>query len=158
MKVPVVLSAVQAHVDVKGDLSIELDGEPYAADRHLSRADLGALLDEITTDLDTAVRVEVREADGTTYADIAIPPEPPAPADPPRTKEPSPIARPHALAGAGFDPGEEVALAYMLTRQRADADGHASLNLPPALLAATRGDLIMLGLASQKVAPVEAPA
>jgi hypothetical protein len=154
MKIPIVLSAVQVHVDPDGVLSVELDGEPYAAGRDLSRADLGSLLDEITTDLDTAVRVEVREADGTTYADIATPPEHPAPA----ANEPSPVARPHALAGAGFEPGEEVALAYVVTRQRADADGLASMKLPPALLAATRGGLVMLGLTSQTVAPVEAPA
>lgn len=158
MKIPVVLSTVQGHIDAEGVLSINLDGQPYAADRHLSRTDLGALLDEITTGLDTAVRVEVYEADGTTYADIATPPERPAPADPPSARAPSPMARPHALAGAGFDPGEEVALAYVVTRQPADSDGHAAINLPPALLAATRGGLVMLGLTSQKVAPVEAPA
>jgi hypothetical protein len=158
MKIPVVLSTVQVHIDNEGLLSVELDGAPYAADRQLSRADLAALLDEITTDLDTAVRVEVQEADGTTYADIATPPERPTPGDPSQVTEPSPIARPHALAGAGFDPGEEVALAYVVTRQTADSDGHASINLPPALLAATRGGLVLLGLTSQKVAPVEAPA
>ena len=154
MKIPVVLSTVQVHIDAAGVLSVELDGEPYAAERHLGRADLGTLLDEITADRDTAVRVEVHEADGTRFADIATPPEPPAPA----ADEPSPIVRPHALAGAGFDPGEDVALAYVVTRQPADSDGHASINLPPALLAATRGGLVMLGLASQKVAPVEASA
>lgn len=158
MKIPVVLTVVQVHVDAEGVLSVELDGEPYATDRHLGRADLGALLDELTTDLDTAVRVEVREADGTTYTDIATPPEPPTPADPSPVTEPSPIARPHALAGAGFDPGEEVALAYMVARQPADADGRAFINLPPALLAATRGGLVMLGLTSQKVAPIKEPA
>ncbi|MCL2611716.1 MAG: hypothetical protein FWD95_00615 [Nocardioidaceae bacterium] len=158
MKVPVVLSAVQVHIDAEGTLSVKLDGEPYAADRHLGRADLGALLDEITAARDTAVRVEVCEADGTTYADIATPPERPAPAGLPPTKEPSTVPRPHALAGAGFDPGEEVALAYVVTRQPADSDGHAAINLPPALLAATQGGLVMLGLTSQKVAPVEAPA
>jgi hypothetical protein len=154
MKIPVVLSTVQVRIDTEGLLSVELDGEPCAADRQLRRADLAALLDEITTDLDTAVRVEVLEADGTTYADIATPSERPAPA----AAEPSRIAWPHALAGAGFDPGEEVALAYVVTRQTADAAGRASINLPPALLVATRGGLVMLGLTSQKVAPVEAPA
>jgi len=158
MKIPVVLSAVLVHIDADGVLSVALDGEPYAADRHLGRTDLGALLDEITTDLDTAVRVEIHEADGTTYADLATPPVRQAPGDPSLVKEPSPIPRLHTLAGAGFDPGEEVALAYVVTRQPADSDGHAAINLPPALLAATRGGLVMLGLTSQKVAPVEAPA
>lgn len=158
MKIPVVLSAVQVHIDAKGTLSIKLDGEPYAADRHLGRAELGAVLDEITTNLQTAVRVEVYEADGTRFADIATPPERPAPAGLPPAEVPSPIARPPALAGVGFDPGEEVALAFVVTTQAADSDGHAAINLPPALLAATRGGLVMLGLTSQKVAPVEAPA
>jgi hypothetical protein len=158
MKIPVVLSAVQVHIDADGVLCVKLDGEPYAADRHLGRAELGALLDEITTDRDTAVRVEVYEADGTRFADIATPPERPASAGHPPAKETSPTARPHALTGAGFDPGEEVALAYVVTRQPADSDGHAAINLPPGLLNATRGGLVMLGLTSQKVAPVEAPA
>jgi hypothetical protein len=154
MKIPVTLSTVRVDVDAGGVLTVEVDGQPYAADRNLGRVDVGALLDEITTDRDTAVRVEIYEADGTTFADIATPPERPAPA----ADEPSPIARPHALAGAGFDPGEQVALAYVVTRQPADSDGHATINLPPALLNATRGGLVMLGLTSKKIAPVEAPA
>lgn len=156
MKIPIVLGTVLVHINANGALSVELNGEPYAANRHLGRGDLGTLLDEITTDLDTAVRVEVQEADGTAYADIATPPERPAPGDPSQVEGPSPTRRPHALAGAGFEPGEEVALAFVVTRQPADSDGHAAINLPPALLAATRGGLVMLGLTSQKVAPVEA--
>ena len=144
MKIPVVLSAV--HVDI--------DGQPYAEDRRLGRSDLRSILDEITTELETAVRVEVRESDGTTYADLATPPEPPAPA----AEEPSPTPRPPALAGAGFKPGEEVALAYVVARQPADSAGKASIDLPPAIVAATRGGLVLLGLTSQRVAPVEAPA
>lgn len=158
MKIPVVLSRVDVQVDADGQLTLTVDGQPYAEDRDLGRGDLGTLLDEITTAREAAVRVEVHEADGTGYADIATPPERPAPAGHPTAEEPSPIARPHALAGAGFDPGEEVALAYVVTRQPADAEGHAAINLPPALLAATHGGLVMLGLTSQKVAPVEAPA
>ena len=123
-------------------------------DRHLGRADLEALLDEITTDGDTAVRVQVYEADGSGFADIATPPEP----SEPRIADPAPESRRPALAGAGFEPGEEVALAYVVARQLADSEGSAAIFLPPALLAATRGGLVMLGLTSQKVAPVEAPA
>jgi hypothetical protein len=158
MKIPVVLSTVHVVVDADGTLSMDLDGNPYAPDRHFGRADLGTLLHEVTTELQTAVRVELREADGTTYADIATPPERPAPGDPSQVEGASPTPRPHTLAGTGFDPGEDVALAYVVTRQPADPDGHAAINLPPALLAATRGGLVMLGLTSQKVAPVEAPA
>jgi len=154
MKIPIVLSAVHVDISAEGNLVVAVDGEPYAVDRSLGRADLPSVLDEITTDLGTAVRVEVRESDGTTYADIATPPDSPAPA----SEEPQPPTTAPALAGAGFRPGEEVALAYVVGRQVADSDGNAAINLPPALLAATRGGLVLLSLSSQSVAPVEASA
>lgn len=154
MKIPVVLSVVHVAIDADGVLEVDVDGTPRDAGKHRARGDLRAVIDQITADLGAPVRVEVREADGSTYADIATPPESPAPAavDPPR-KPQSP-----ALAGAGFQPGEEVALAYVVVRQNADADGKASLNLPPALLAATRGGLVLLGMTSRTVTPFEAPA
>lgn len=154
MKIPVVLSVVHVVVDADGAMHLDLDGTPRNTERHITRADLGSVIDEITTDLGVPVRVELIEADGTKYADIAKPPEQPAPAN----QEVTPETAPPALAGAGFQPGEEVALAYVVARQSADATGRASLNLPPALLAATRGGLVMLGLTSRTVAPVEAPA
>jgi hypothetical protein len=154
MKIPIVLATVHIDIDTAGVLSVDIGGKPYAADRQLNRADLRSILDEITTTQETAVRVEIREADGTLYADIATPPETPAPA----SDDPMPPMPPPALAGAGFSPGEEVALAYIVARQSADSDGNTSINLPPALLAATRGGLVMLGLTSQTVAPIEAPA
>ena len=152
MKIPIVLSTVHADVSADGRLLVTVDGEPYAATRPLGRAELRSILDRITTDLGTAVRVEVRESDGTTYSDIATPPDSPAR----EAEEPPPRTTTPALAGAGFRPGEEVALAYVVFRQSADAAGNASINLPPALLAATRGGLVLLGLSSQTVAPIEA--
>ncbi|WP_107706206.1 hypothetical protein [Nocardioides allogilvus] len=154
MKIPIVLSTVRADVTADGRLLVAVDGEPYANDRHLGRAELRLVLDEITTNLGTAVRVEVREAGGASYADIATPPDPPAPA----SEEPQPPLTTPALAGAGFRPGEEVALAYVVARQAADSDGNTSIHLPPALLASTRGGLVLLGLSSQTVAPIEATA
>ena len=154
MKIPVVLSVVHVTVSEDGSISVDIDGSPYAAERTLGRAALRSVLDEITTELGIAVRVEVREADGATYADIAIPPEPPAPA----TKESRPETATPAFAGAGFRPGEEVALAYVVSRQSADPDGNASINLPPALLSTARGGLVLLGLTSQTIAPLEASA
>ena len=146
MKVPIVLPTVRFDIDTEGRLEISVDGQPHAEDRRLSRDDLRSVLDEITTSLGTAVRVEVREADGTTYSDIELSlihiSEPATP----------------ALAGAGFRPGEEVALAYVVARQEADANGNAAINLPPALLSATRQGLVLLGLTSLTVAPVETQA
>ena len=152
MKIPIVLSTVHADVSADGRLLVTVDGEPYAVDRHLGRTELRSILDRITTDLGTAVRVEVRESDGTTFSDIATPPDSPAR----ESEEPQPTTTTPALAGAGFRPGEEVALAYVVFRQSADSDGNASINLPPALLAARRGGLVLLGLSSQSVTPIEA--
>lgn len=154
MKIPVVLSTVHVDISAEGHLLVDIDGEPYADDRQLERCELRSVLDQITTGLGTAVRVEVRESNGTTYADIVTPPETQAPA----TEDLPPPQLTPALAGAGFQPGEEVALAYVFARQPADSDGNASINLPPALVAATRGGLVLLGLTSQTVASVDAPA
>ena len=154
MKIPVVLSVVRVAIDADGAMTVDVDGVPRDSEQSRTRGDLRAVIDEITSELGAPVRVEVREADGSTYADIATPPEPPAPA----AAEPPPIPSTPALAGAGFQPGEEVALAYVVVRQNADAEGNASLSLPPALLAATRGDLVLLRMSSMTVTPFEAPA
>lgn len=153
MKIPVVLSVVHVAIGADGVLAIDVDGVPRDSEQGRTRGDLRAVIDEITSDLGAPVRVEVREADGSTFTDVATPPTPaPAAAEQPATTPPP------ALAGAGFQPGEEVALAYVVVRQNADAEGNASLNLPPALLAATRGGLVLLGMASRTVTPFEAPA
>jgi len=151
MNVPVVLSVVHIEITADGRLQVDIDGKPYADDRTLGRGDLRAIVDEISGELGTAVRVEVREADGSTYSDIETPPDRPAPER--QVSEPE-TATP-ALTGAGFHPGEEVALAYVVVRQVADKDGNASVNLPPALVAAAREGLVLLGLGSLKVAPLE---
>jgi hypothetical protein len=154
MRIPVVLSVVHVAIDGDGAMAVEVDGVARDTEQSRTRGDLRAVIDEITSDLGVPVRVEVCEADGSTYADIATPPESAAPA----AAEPSPTPAAPALAGAGFQPGEEVALAYVVVRQTADATGNASLNLPPALLAATRGGLVLLGMTSRTVTPFEASA
>jgi hypothetical protein len=154
MKIPVVISVVHIAIDADGVMTVDVDGVTRDSEQSRTRGDLRAVIDEITSELGAPVRVEVREADGSTYADIATPAESSAPV----AVEPSPTPSTAALAGAGFQPGEEVALAYVVVRQNADADGNASLNLPPALLAATRGGLVLLGMSSRTVTPFEASA
>ncbi len=154
MNTPVVMSTVHVVVGADGAALVDIDGRAYDAGAPITRADLHRVIDAITSNLATAVRVEVREADGSTYADIALPPELPAP-----TPEACPSAAPTtALVGAGFQPGEEVALAYVVVRQTADSAGNASLNLPPAVAAAARDGLVMLGLTTLNATRVEASA
>lgn len=154
MKIPVVLSVVHIAIDAAGVMAVDVDGVPRESVQGRTRGDLRSVIDEITSELGAPVRVEVREADGSTYVDVATPTESSGTA----AAEPAPALSTPALAGAGFQPGEEVALAYVVVRQNADAEGNASLNLPPALLAATRGGLVLLGMSSRTVTPFEAPA
>jgi hypothetical protein len=154
MKVPVVLTTVRFDIDTEGRLKVSVDGQPHVGDRTLSRGDLRSVLHEVTANLGTAVRVEVHEADGTTYSDIETPAENASAA----AAKPEPEAATPTLAGAGFRRGEQVALAYVVARHEADANGNAAIKLPPALLSATCHGLVFLGLTSLTVAPVEAQA
>ena len=79
--------------------------------------------------------------------------ETPAEGTAPDAMEPGPETETRTLAGAGFRPGEQVALAYVVARQEADANGNAAISLPPVLLTATRQGLVLLGLTSLTVAP-----
>lgn len=153
MKIPVVMSTVHIRVDADGRLHVAVDKQPYADDRVLSREHLQSVLDEITSKLETAVRVEIQESDGATFSDYATPPQAPTSPEEPPLPTPAP-----ALAGAGFKPGEEVAVAYIVTRQAADEDGNAAIDLPPAVLNAARSGLVLFGLSSLTVARVEASA
>ena len=150
MKIPVVLPVVHISVTAHGRLTVDIDGDPYEPASVFTRGNLADVLAQITTTLDSPVRVEVQEADGTTYADLATPPDLPAE----QPAEPDPV-KASDRAGTGFQPGEEVALAYVLTRQTADADGVAPLRLPPALLASRREGLVMVGLTSHVIANIQ---
>lgn len=166
VRVPVVMPLVEVDVDQAGYLDVRLDREPYCADGALTRTDLHRVLDDIATDLDTPIRVEVREADGSTFTDIITPRQ--APPDPSTgsslapSSAPSPGARPPgaartALASAfgisadGFTAGEPVEVCVIVAHQIADDDGTTHLRLPPALLQA-HPRVFLLGRASGVVA------
>jgi hypothetical protein len=158
MRIPVVLSTVHVDVGADGGLRVDVDGQPHAEDPRRSRSELRSVLDEITTQIGTAVRVEVREHDGTTYADIATPPDAPeAPDDKPLNgaRPPTPSA---GLKGTGFRPGEKVAVAYVLCTQTADADGRTTVQLPPAILPRHGHKMVLIGMTSAAVAQIEQPA
>lgn len=153
MRIPVVLPVVHVDVDAGGLLTVDVDGEPYDAESTLTRKDLQHILDTITTERESAVRVEIRESDDTTYADIATPPQKrsDAPPDHERAAPPRP-----GISGTGFRPGEPIAVAYVLLRGTADAEGCADLHLPPSALAGRTAGMVMMGLDSKVAALVEA--
>lgn len=153
MKIPVVLSTVHIDIAEDGRLAIDVDGAARDLDRPLSRVDLKSVLDEITRELGAPVRVEIREADGTSYADIATPPD----SDDRDAALVSP-APPPGVRGRGFQPGEQVAVACVLCTQTADDDGQAAVRLPPALLAKNGLRMVLIGMTSAAVAEIEQPA
>ena len=148
LQVPVVMPLVEVVVDEEGLLTVTLDREPYSADGALRREDLRRTLTDITADLRTPIRVEVREADGTTFTDIITPKQ--------RDTERAPaacrvLASAFGISGDGFTAGEEVEVCVVVARQVASDDGSTQLRLPPALLAC-HPDVVLVGRISGAVA------
>jgi hypothetical protein len=148
LRVPVVMPLVEVVVDEDGLLTVTLDREPYSADGALRREDLRRTLTDITADLRTPIRVEMREADGTTFTDIITPKQ--------RDTERAPAARrvlasAFGISGDGFTAGEEVEVCVVVARQVAADDGSTQLRLPPALLAC-HPDVVLVGRISGAVA------
>lgn len=153
-RVPVVMPVVDVRIDVEGTLSVRLDREPYATDSLLHRDDLQRLLRDLATDLDTPIRVEVREADGSAFTDIVTPeshdvrlPDPPWPATAPADETAGEMVGEMVgkTAPGRFLPLEDVAVAVVVAHQTAREDGVAHLRLPPVLLEAHAGRLVLVG-------------
>lgn len=130
--VPAVLPQVIVAVDDAGHARITVDGigRPNIndLDEPVDRRDLGAVLAHIAEQAGGPVRVEVREADGSRYADILQPP--PEPDDPPEPHdEESPV--PVVLEGEGFLPGEPVLVAVVAITVHADHNGTVRVPASP---------------------------
>jgi hypothetical protein len=162
-RIPVVLRVVRVKVDDDGHLTVAIDREPYdpterqAPRNPAGREALTSILDDITQRVGP-VRVEVTESDGTVFTDIATAPaaSPAEPETPCRTVSPDPISpgpvSSCGMSGAGFLPGEEVAVAVIVAHQSARADGTTRLRLPPVVLAGRPGRVVLLGRSSGTVA------
>lgn len=149
LRVPVVLPVVEVSVDDDGCLDLQLDREPYSADGSLHRADLQRVLDSIAADLGTPVRVEVHELNGTTFTDI-VAPDRRGRSQELRGSRRIQTARTSGgeVSGEGFIPDEEVTVAVVVARHVAGHDGTTRLRLPPALLAAHPGLVVLMGQTS----------
>lgn len=90
------------------------------------REDLTRILDRLTSQRHSPLRVEVREADGSVFTDIVTPPQH-RPGPPPRSAPPVPPPPRTATvaAGEGFLPGEDVAVAIVVSHTDAGPDGTA---------------------------------
>ena len=158
-EVPVDLPNVIVTVAADGTLTAAVDGaeHPSPAAGPWTRASFGSLMDEITKDRTVSVRVEVRECDGGVFTDIihARKPTPPARAaeqEPvPGTRRGRRAAAPRELRlmeidGEGFVPGQDVAVAVIVSHTDATHTGTARAlvdldDLPPD----ATGEVILFG-------------
>lgn len=144
--VPPVLPRLKIRVLDDDELAVMLDGTLYRLPEHweeLGRDAIPRIVDLVAVE-HGPVHVQVTETDGTLYTDIATPPDfasviPVAPK--PRGKNDGMSE----FVEGGYVAGEWVDVAVIVHAVRADSQGYASLNMPPALLQRVRKDIVLLG-------------
>jgi hypothetical protein len=151
--VPPVLPHVVMTVHEDGTMTVTVDGEPHFPEPFAPpwrRDAFASIIDILTGERHVPVRVEVREADGTVFTDIITPTRRRLP-DPAPTESVAPSAPPAlmVLRGEGFVPGEDVAVAVIVSHSDAASDGTARGLLAPDLLALSpTREVILLGRVS----------
>lgn len=163
---PIMLPHAVITVTDAGVLDVNIDGTPFPSPsdgQAWTRRAFRALLDAVTEDRTTAVRIEVRETDGSVFTDIIrtrrhTTPEPPG-ADPEkqrgkhatRTRVPELVE----VTGDGLVPGEEIAVAVIVSHTDATGTGHARTLLDKTqispLLRDGTGEVVLLGRISGTV-------
>ena len=161
---PVVVPVVEFTISVDGAMTVTVDGTPYLPEPFAPgwrRESFPAILDALAAQHRTPLRVQVREADGSTFTDIITPPrerptarpwEAPAPT---ATMPPVAAAQPvlHQVAGSGFVAGEDVAVAIIHAHSDASPDGTARALLTAEQAAtAVTGEVSLRGRVSGTLA------
>lgn len=123
-------------------------------DRPIGRGEMGVVLAGIAEQIGGPVRVEVREPDGSRYADI-LQPRTPAP-DPDSEHERDEPDEAPLLWGEGFLPDETVLVAVVVATVQAQPDGSASLAALPGPVR-SGGEVILFGGASGRVVQRQLP-
>lgn len=143
--VPPVLPQIIAEVVSAEHVVLTVNGKrlPSTPTR---RDGLGPAIAELIARFASPTRVEVRELDGSVYADILTP----SPTNSAAPDEPLMQARPELVefTADGFVPGEDVAIALVLRHTSAAGNGTARALLDRAEQATVTGELILLGRVS----------
>ena len=132
---PVELPHVLVTVAEDGTLTATVEGAPFPSPDAGAwrRATFGPLMDAITNDRTIAVRVEVRENDGSVFTDILRTRKPRravAPTDTPlpetrRSRHARRVPRLAEVKAHGFVPGEDVVVATIVSHTDATGTGEA---------------------------------
>ena len=160
---PVELPHALVTVAEDGTLTATVDGTPFPSPDGTAwtRATFGPLMDAITKDRTIAVRVEVREPDGSVFTDIlrthtprraAAPSETPVP-ETRRSRHARRVPRLAEVTAEGFVPGKDVAVATIVSHTDATGTGeaHALIDLDD-LPDASAPEVILLGRISGTLA------
>ena len=163
---PVLLPHVVITVAENGTLDVTVDGAPFPPpqqDSAWTRGTFGELMDAVTADRTIAVRIEVRESDGSVFTDL-IRARKPTPAEHAEAKPPERRGK-HTktthtpelveVTGAGFVAGEDIAVAVVVAHTDATGTGHARALLDTSHLTGLRddgvGEVVLLGRVSDTV-------
>ena len=156
---PVELPHALVTVAEDGTLTATVDGTPFPSPdgSAWTRATFGPLMDAITKDRTIAVRVEVRENDGSVFTDIIRPrtprramalPEKPVP-ETRRSRHARRVPRLMEVTADGFVPGEDVAAAVIVSHTDATGTGEARALIDLDTLPDAAGqEVILLGRVS----------
>ena len=149
--VPPVLPQILLEAINSDTLIATVNGDKLSA-TPIRRSEITQTLTELVARLGSPTRVEVRELDGSVHADIltAPAPQPRSPFAPPHDT-PTAVALPSLLefAADGFVPGEDVAVAVIITHTDAGHTGIARALLEATQLdASPTGEVVLLGRVS----------
>lgn len=151
---PVLLPHVIVTVNTDGTLTVTIDGEPFVPEPFAPpwrRTTFGTLIDRISDQRRTPVRVEVHETDGSVFTDIITPAKKHPTQPDPVAQVPKPAARPELFefTADGFVPGEDVAVAVIITHTDAAHTGIARALLEATQLdASPTGEVVLWGRVS----------
>lgn len=132
--VPVSIPLLVLDVHEDGTVSAIIDGKPVVPEPFAPpwrRSSFGQIIDHATNERTTAVRVEVRESDGTSFTDIIAPRRRRAPQPKPEVETPAPRPVFLTVEGDGFVPGEDVAVAIITAHTDASGTGAARALIDP---------------------------
>lgn len=131
--VPVTIPTVVLQVRDDGTVDVTIDGHPLPPpDRagRWRRTSLPQIIDHTSNDRTIPVRIEVHETDGSTFTDL-VAARPKRATDASAAREtatpPRRVALPafHSVEATGFVPGEDVAVAVIVSHTDATGTGHA---------------------------------